>query len=97
MESADPAELTPEFLRGVLDEAWERRDQVRPDVAPLVPGPEQAVPRSRAEFAGLRCGRCGHARFVSVSFDEGRTPRAQCVPCGKVYPTWRAPGWRALT
>ena len=45
------------------------------------------------EFAGLKC-RCGSARFVSVSFDTGFTRWAQCVPCGTVHPTWRAPGWK---
>lgn len=93
-DPANAGRLTPEFLRGVLDEAWARRDEAQPDVTPLVPGPD--APRSRAEFAGLRCDRCGHARFVSVSFNEGWTRRAQCVPCGAVHRQWTAPGWRAL-
>lgn len=95
MDIYDPGNagrLTPEFLREMLDEAWEQRDRVMPDGPIEVPGP---LPRSRAAFEGLRCARCGHARFVSVSFDEGWTRRAQCIPCGKVHGDWSAPGWRA--
>lgn len=45
-----------------------------------------------------RCDRCGSARWVSVSFDEGWSRRAQCVLCGALHqggicigPGWRSP------
>lgn len=58
MDICDPGDggrLTPEFLREILDEAWEQRDRVVPDGPIQTPG---VVPRIHVDFNGLQDDGC---------------------------------------